>query len=308
MNKPRFVYPNLILVVTAIALTFALTVTAQEVVPKPVNTEKLVNTDWLANNLTMADLRIVDIRDNVTAYWLEHIPGAVYISPDAIRWPDQGVPVKLIPPKDLANLLGKMGINNKTMVVIYSEKDDFKAPYFLWALDYMGHTKSAILDGGWTKWKAENRSVSQDYPKITPVSYLTKLDKNVRVELEEVKSVVTNGGAVIIDVRQADLYSGEKGSTKRKGHIKSSINHFWSLDLNDDGTWKSKDDLKKIYEGLGATSDKTIILSCGQGQMSAHSYFTLKHILGYANVKNYDGGFNEWSSVADLPVEIGTKP
>jgi hypothetical protein len=115
MNKPRFVYPNLILVVTAIALTFALTVTAQEVVPKPVNTEKLVNTDWLANNLTMADLRIVDIRDNVTAYWLEHIPGAVYISPDAIRWPDQGVPVKLIPPKDLANLLGKMGINNKTI-------------------------------------------------------------------------------------------------------------------------------------------------------------------------------------------------
>jgi thiosulfate/3-mercaptopyruvate sulfurtransferase len=298
MRNSRFIYPILILTI----ITFALTASAQETIPK------LFSTDWLAKNLSTVDLRIVDIRDNVTAYWLEHIPGAVYLSPDAVRWPDRGVPVKLILSKDLANILGRMGINNKTMVVVYSEKGDYKAPYLLWALDYIGHTKSAILDGGWTKWKAENRPVTQDYPQITPASYLIKLDKNVRAELEEVKNAVANGGAVIVDVRPAELYSGEKGDWKRKGHIKGSINHFWGLDLNDDGTWKSKADLKKIYEDLGVTSDKTIILSCGQGQMSAHSYFTLKHILGYANVKNYDGGFNEWSNIADLPVETGTKP
>lgn len=300
MKKLFFV--NLILTIIAFAFVSSITSIAQETTPK------LVDTNWLASNLSTADIRIVDVRDSVTAYWLEHIPGAVYINPDAIRWPDQGVPVKLMPIKDLANLLGKAGINNKTMVVIYSEKGDYKAPYLLWALDYIGHTKSAILDGGWAKWKAENRPVTQDYPQITPTSYMAKLNKNVRVELNEVSSAVTNNSAVILDVRPADLYSGEKGNWKRKGHIKGSINHFWGLDLNDDGTWKSKDELKKIYEGIGVTPDKDIIVSCGQGQMSAHTYFTLKHILGYPNVKNYDGGFNEWSNVEGMPVETGTNP
>lgn len=300
MKNLRFF--NLFLVMITFTFVFHIVTIAQETTPK------LVDTDWLASKLSIVDLRIVDVRDDVASYWLEHIPGAVYLSPDAIRWPDQGVPVKLMPTKDLANLLGKLGINNKTMVVIYSEKGDYKAPYLLWALDYIGHTKSAILDGGWTKWKSENRPTSQDYPKITPTSYIAKINKNVRVELNEVSSVVSSGNSIIIDVRPADLYSGEKGNWKRKGHIKGSINHFWGLDLNDDGTWKSKDELKKIYEGIGVTPDKNIIITCGQGQMSAHSYFTLKHILGYPNVKNYDGGFNEWSNDEGLPVEIGTNP
>ncbi|MGB9595504.1 MAG: sulfurtransferase [Candidatus Poribacteria bacterium] len=300
MKNLRFAYP--ILAMMTIAFVFPVMVVAQEA------TSKLVDTDWLANKLSTVDLRIVDVRDNVASYWLEHIPGAVYLSPDAIRWPDQGIPVKLMPIKDLANLLGRLGINNKTMVVIYSEKGDYKAPYLLWALDYIGHTKSAILDGGWTKWKSENRPTSQDYPKITTTSYISKVDKNVRAELNEVSSAVSNNSAIIIDVRPAELYSGEKGNWKRKGHIKGSINHFWGLDLNDDGTWKSKDELKKIYEEIGVTPDKNIIVSCGQGQMSAHSYFTLKHILGYPNVRNYDGGFNEWSNDESLPVSAGTNP
>lgn len=291
-----------ILAIMVFVFVFPIIVIAQEEIPK------LVNTDWLASRLSIVDLRIIDTRDTVTSYWLEHIPGAVYLSPDAIRWPDQGVPVKLMPAKDFANLLGRLGINNKTTVVIYSEQGDYKAPYLLWALDYIGHTKSAILDGGWTKWKSENRPTSQDYPKITPTSYIPKTNKNVRAELNEVNSAVSNNSAVIIDVRPADLYSGEKGNWKRKGHIKGSINHFWSLDLNDDGTWKSKDELKKIYEAIGATPDKNIIVSCGQGQMSAHTYFALKHILGYPNVKNYDGGFNEWSNDESLPIEVGTNP
>jgi thiosulfate/3-mercaptopyruvate sulfurtransferase len=269
---------------------------------------KLVNTEWLAANLSMANLRIVDVRDNVTAYWQEHIPEAIYLSPDAMRWPDHGFPVKLIPPKNLARLMGKMGISNKTTVVIYSEKGDYKAPYLQWALDCIGHKKSMILDGGFSKWKNENRPVNQDYPKITPVTYKIKLNKDVRAKLAEVESVVAKGGAIIIDVRPVELYIGEKGNWKRKGHIKGAINHFWGLDLNDNGTWKSKDELKKIYEEIGATPDKTIIVSCGQGQMSAHSYFTLKHILDYPKVKNYDGSFSEWSNIDDLPVNTGSNP
>jgi thiosulfate/3-mercaptopyruvate sulfurtransferase len=109
----------------------------------------------------------------------------------------------------------------------------------------------------------------------------------------------------LLDVRPAELYTGEKGFWKRKGHIKGAINHFWGEDLKDDGSWKSKEELTGAYEKLGATPDTTIIVSCGQGLMSAHAYFTLKYILGYPKVKNYDGGFNQWSNIDELPVEVG---
>jgi len=269
---------------------------------------KLIDTAWLESNLTKKDMQIVDIRDSVASYWLEHIPGAVYLSPDALRWPDKGVPVKLLPTRNLVNLLSKMGIDEKTMVVIYSEKGDYKAPYLLWALDCIGYNNSVILNGGFSKWKSENRSTTQDYPNIQPKKAAKSLKKvqDVRSSLKEVKGFVAKGGAVLIDVRPSELYTGQKGNWKRKGHIKGAINHFWGDDLRDDGTWKDKGELKNIYDKLGATPDKTIIVSCGQGQMSAHSYFTLKHILGYPNVKNYDGSFNEWSNIDDLPVETGT--
>lgn len=269
---------------------------------------KLIDTEWLEKNLLRQDIRIVDVRDNVSSYWLEHIPGAVYLSPDAIRWPDSGIPVKLIPPDVLVNLLGTMGIDRDTTVIIYSEKGDFKPTYLLWALDYIGHKNTAILDGGFSKWKADGKPITQDYPNIMPKTYTSEIrvHKDVRAMLDEVQDAVLNNGAILIDVRPVELYTGEKGNWKRRGHIKGAINHFWADDLNADGTWKSREELIKIYEKLGITPEKDIIVSCGQGQMSAHTYFTLKYILGYPRVKNYDGSFNEWSNYEDLPIETGS--
>jgi thiosulfate/3-mercaptopyruvate sulfurtransferase len=268
---------------------------------------KLVSTDWLEKNLSKENLRIIDVRGSIQDYWQGHISGAVYFNPEAMRLADGGVPVKLMPPEALAIMLGKMGVSEKTMVMVYAEQGDFKAPYLIWALDYLGHSSAAILDGGFTKWQKEGHPVTQDYPKISPVQYTlpSKLNQEVRATLEEVKELVSGSGGVLLDVRPAQMYTGEKGFWKRNGHIKGAINHFWGEDLKDDGTWKSKEDLKKAYEELGATPDKSIIVSCGQGQMSAHSYFTLKHILGYPKVKNYDGGFSEWSNIDSLPVETG---
>jgi len=297
MKNVRF-----LLTFVLILVTFTFAINAQDM------PSKLINPVWLMSNLENPDVRIIDVRDSVADYWLEHIPGAVYLSPDALRWPDGGVPVKLIPTRNLIELLEKMGIDNKTNVVIYSEKGDYKAPYLLWALDYLGHPKSGILDGGFSKWKNEGYLVTQDYPKITPKIYRDKLNKGVRAEIDQVKDAIASDSTVLIDVRPDELYSGEKGNWKRKGHIKGAINHFWGLDLNEDGTWKSKDELAKMYEEFGITSDKIIIVSCGQGQMSAHTYFTLKHILGYPNVLNYDGSFNEWSNIDTLPVKTGSKP
>lgn len=282
---------------------------------RPINSQelssKLVNTDWFWSQVTQQreGLVIVDVRDSIKHYWQGHIPGAVYFSPEAMRLTDHGVPVKLTPPEILIAMLGKMGINERTLVVIYTEKGDYKAPYLLWALDYIGHKNSAVLDGGFEKWQSEARPVIQDYPKIEPTKYPlpTKLQDEVRADLAEVKKMIESNdtGVILLDVRPVKLYTGEAGPWKRKGHIKSAINHFWGLDLKPDGTWKNKEELKKDYEQLGATPNKLIIVSCGQGQMSAHSYFTLKHILGYPRVKNYDGSFNEWSNIDNLPIETG---
>ncbi len=271
---------------------------------------KIVSTEWLQKNLSRPDIRVVDMRNAVGDYWQSHIPGAVYMNPEVLRLADRGVPVKLTPAKALAVMLGETGIDPKTMVLVYTEKGDFKAPYLVWALDFLGHERAAVMEGGFAKWQKEGLPVTQDYPKITAKTYsLPKaLRRDVRASLDDVKKVVVSGGAVILDVRPVELYTGEKGAWKRKGHIKGSLSRFWGEDLTAEGMWKDKAELKAAYEKLGATPDKQIITSCGQGQMSAHTYFTLKYLLGYPNVKNYDGSFNEWSNIPDLPVETGMNP
>jgi len=266
---------------------------------------RLVTTDWLAANLEMKDLRIIDMRDSVKAYWENHIPGAVYVHPDALRWPDAGVPVKLMPLKDFADLLERLGISRNTYVVVYGEAGDYKAPYFLWALDYIGHKYAGIVDGGFTKWQNEQRPLTQDYPKIRPQSYSVsafRTQHGVRAELGDVKYAVQTGDTLILDARPHELYTGEQGPWKRLGHIKGARHHFWGDDLNPDGTFKTEDALKKVYDELGITDDTRVIVSCGQGQMSAHTYFVLRYILGHKRVKNYDAGFNEWSNIEDLPT------
>jgi thiosulfate/3-mercaptopyruvate sulfurtransferase len=268
---------------------------------------KLVSTEWLENNLNTESLRIIDVRSNIRDYWQNHIPGAVWLSPEALRLADHGVPGKLMPTEALAIMLGKMGVGRGTTVVIYDEQNDFRPTYLIWALDYLGHPSALMLDGGFDKWQKEERPVTQDYPEINPVDYdLTSMpDHEVRASLGEVEEAVKEDRAVVLDVRPVELYTGEKGFWKRKGHIPGAVNHFWDDDLNQDGSWKDVEQLRATYESLGATPDKTIITSCGQGLMSSHTYFTLKHILGYPRVKNYDGSFNEWSNIDSLPVDTG---
>ena len=293
---------------SALAITLlALTVPAAQGVDT--SNSRLVTTEWLQGHMRDADLRIIDVRANVQDYWAGHIPGAVYLSPDAVRLPDGGVPVMLAPAHILGPIVGRLGANGQTMVVIYAEKSDFKPAYLLWALDSLGHKRSAILDGGFGKWQAESRPLTQDYPEIKSVSYRvrTRSDKDVRARLDDVKRVVQQDGAVLLDVRPLELYTGEKGSWKRNGHIPGAVHYFWGDSLKDDGTWKSPEELRAAYAKIGVTSDKEIIVSCGQGQMSAHTYFTLKYLLGFPKVRNYDGSFNEWSNIDSLPVEKGIR-
>jgi len=267
-------------------------------------TERLVSGDWLAANLNNVNVRIIDTRMDIRDYWLSHIPGALYVDTDVLRWPDHGVPGKLISVEALALLLGQMGIGEKTTVVAYYDKNGYPPFYLLWALEYIGHKNFALLQDGFERWRTEGRPMTQDYPNIKPVSYRlpAKMSADIRATLEDVVRE-TKSGSVLLDVRPEDLYKGEKGAWKRKGHIKGALSHPWASDLANDGTWKPKEELLAVYQSLGVTPDKKVIVYCGQGQMAAFVYFSLKHRLGFPNVKLYDGGFSEWSVRVDLPIE-----
>jgi len=270
-------------------------------------TERLVSGEWLAANLANENVRIVDTRMDIRDYWQSHIPGAVYLATDLLRWPDHGVPGKLLGVQALAILLGQMGIGENTLVVAYYDKNGYPPFYLLWALEFIGHKNFALLEDGIERWRTEGRSLTQDYPKIKPVSFRlpAKPHSEIRATLEDVLKE-TKAGAVLLDARPEDLYKGEKGAWKRKGHIKGAISHPWAMDVSSDGAWKPREELLALYAKQDVTPDKKIIVYCGQGQMAAFAYFSLKHRLGFPNVKVYDGSFSEWSAREDLPVE-GTK-
>jgi len=265
---------------------------------------KLVSAEWLAANLGNPDVRIIDLRADIRDYWESHVPGSIFLDQAALRWPEQGVPGKLMPATVLARLLGEMGIGRDTRIVIYSEVHHYRAAYFGWALDYLRHESWAILQNGFEGWKGNNLPLSQDYPRIKSVPYAWDgaVDPSVRATLEDVRTRDA-GRTVLVDVRPRDLYSGKAGAWKRRGHIPGAINHLWTDDVDAGGKWKSPEVLKAAYAKQGVTPDKTIIVSCGQGQMASHAYFTLKYILGFPRVGNYDGSFNEWSNRDDLPGE-----
>jgi thiosulfate/3-mercaptopyruvate sulfurtransferase len=265
---------------------------------------KLASGEWLAANLSNPSIRLIDTRMDIRDYWQAHLPGAVYLDTDLLRWPEQGVPGKLMSLEAMALLLGQLGIGEKTLVIAYYDKNGYPPFYLLWALEYIGHEEFALLEDGIERWRTEGRPLTQDYPKTKPVSFRLpgKRKAAIRATTDDVIKEI-KAGAVLLDVRPEDLYKGEKGAWKRKGHIKGAISHPWALDLGSDGAWKPKEELAAIYAKQGVTPDKKIIVYCGQGQMAAFTYFSLKHRLGFPDVKVYDGGFSEWSSREDLPVE-----
>jgi len=269
---------------------------------------RIASTDWLAQHLTDENQTIVDVRDDIKAYWAGHVPGAVWLSPEALRWPDSGVPGKLMPCDQMAKLVSLMGVTSDGTVLIYAEESNFKPAYLAWALDYLGHKNWAIVDGGYRKWTAEKRAVSQAYPNTVSCPCFSYPGPVAFVRSRTADVLARKGDTMLLDVRVKKAYTGEEGPWLRKGHIPGAISHPWSDDITADGVWKSKAELQAAYLAQGIIPDKLIIASCGQGQMSAHTYVTLKYVLGYPNVTNYDGGFNEWSNSAALPVNTGETP
>ncbi len=273
--------------------------------------EVLVSTDWVAEHLKDPAVRRVEVDVETDAYEQGHIPGAVGWS-----WKKQladQVRRDVIPQKDFEALLGQTGIGNDTTVVLYGDNNNWFAAWAFWQLKIYGHKDVRLMNGGRKKWLQEGREITQDVPEIKAVTYKTAApDYSIRAFLPAVQSAVEKGGAALVDVRSPQEFTGEilappglAETAQRGGHIPGARSVPWSKAANEDGTFKSFEELKELYANEGVDGGKPVITYCRIGERSSHTWFALKYLLGYQNVTNYDGSWTEWGNLVAAPVERG---
>ncbi|GIT80257.1 sulfurtransferase [Leifsonia sp. LS1] len=282
--------------------------------------ERLVSTAWLAEHLGEPGLVVVESDEDVLLYDTGHIPGAVKID-----WhTDLNDPVvrDYVSGERFAELLGSKGIARDSTVVFYGDKNNWWAAYALWVFTLFGHEDVRLLDGGRDKWIAEGREITRDVPAPTPVEYpvVERDDTRVRAFKDDVLDHlgrVRAGRGALIDVRSPEEYSGERTEIPgyptegalRAGHIPSAASVPWARAAAPDATFKRRADLEAIYLGdAGLEPGDDVIAYCRIGERSSHTWFVLTHLLGFENVRNYDGSWTEWGSAVRVPIATGSEP
>ncbi len=270
-----------------------------------------IQTRELSNLTGHPSIRIVDMRTSVADYLKGHIPNAVYLHFENLQIPDKGIPDQAPDRICLERLLGEnLSLSNPMWAVLYSEKSNPNATFLAWTLEYLGHKKVKVLNGGWEKWASEKLPVTQEYPFLSPAKFFGKVIRETLAEKKWILDRLTAKNVVILDARPSRQYSGEEGEEMRKGHIPGARNLFWesALEGEEVRVWKRKMGLERLFSESGVTKDKEIIVYCGTGREASHLYFTLKHVLGFPNVRLYRGSWVEWSADKTLPVKIGMDP
>ncbi|WP_167139744.1 sulfurtransferase [Diaminobutyricimonas sp. TR449] len=276
--------------------------------------ERLVSTEWLAENLGADGLVVVESDEDVLLYETGHIPGAVKID-----WhTDLNDPVArdFVHGERFAALLSSKGIARDTTVVIYGDKSNWWAAYALWVFTLFGHADVRLLDGGRDKWIAEGRQLTTEVPQPTSTDYpvVARDDRTVRAFKQD---VLDHFGQPLIDVRSPEEYSGERTtapaypeeSALRAGHIPTAQSVPWGKAAAEDGTFRSLGELNSLYrDGAGLGDADDVIAYCRIGERSAHTWFVLTHLLGLPKVRNYDGSWTEWGSAVRVPIVVGTEP
>jgi len=262
----------------------------------------LVDTAWLADNLGREDMKIIDVRDQ-PLYNTSHIPGSIALNPESLRGVVNGVPSMLLPGEMLAAQLSLTGIRSTDTIVLVSGDKLRDATLVAMALARVGHAGWTILDGAFDKWIAENRPVDNTLPAVSPSTYQAhRGTDDFTVDRQAVLVAMENRQTVIIDSRPADYFRGEKSDEARAGHIPGAVNRPYSEDLGQDGGLKPVAELAAAYQALIATKDTPIVVHCRTGHQASQTYFVLRYVLGYRNVKWYDGGWTDWAPRPELPV------
>ncbi len=275
------------------------------------NPDALVTTDWLAQHLGDPDVRPIEVDEDTGLYTKGHIPGAV-----GWNWTkDLHHPLNrdYVGKEGLGRLLSQAGVGPGTTVVLYGGNNNWFAAYAYWLLKYRGFDAVKLLNGGRKKWELESRPLTQEAPSIAATDL--SISGPERPELRALRDHVLEsaGAATFVDVRSPQEFSGEKLAPDHLpqeqpyvgGHVPGAKNIPWSKAANEDGTFKDADELRALYGGSGVTGDKEIIAYCRIGERSSHTWFVLKELLGYGDVRNYDGSWTEYGSMVAVPVERG---
>jgi len=273
----------------------------------------LVTTDWLAEHLNDDGVVVAEVDENPDLYDEGHIAGAV-----KLHWRDDlqdPVERDLVDKPTFERLLSKRGIANDTTLVLYGDKNNWFAAYAYWYLKIYGHGDVRILDGGRQKWADEGREFTTETPQPQQADYkASERDESIRTYRDSVRAQIGDQSKALVDVRSPQEYAGdliappgyEQEGAQRAGHIPTAASIPWATAVRDDGTFKSADELRELYEGKGVTPEKEVTAYCRIGERSAHTWFVLRELLGYETVKNYDGSWTEWGNLVDVPIERGS--
>jgi thiosulfate/3-mercaptopyruvate sulfurtransferase len=268
----------------------------------------LVTSEWLAQNLNRSDVRVIEVSVNPGLYERAHIPGAVNFSwhndlNDRLRR-------DIVGKQDFEKLLSKAGVKDDTTVVLYGDTNNWFAAWGAWVFDIYGVKNVKLLDGGRKKWEAESRPLNNRAPDYAATSYrVGKVNLELRARLSDALAVAEGKSqAKLIDIRSGDEYQGKIFAPAgvpelaiRAGHIPGAVNVPWGQAVQEDGTFKSKEELRKLYAGVGIDGSKPVITYCRIGERSSHTWFALSKILGY-DVKNYDGSWTEYGNAVGVPI------
>ena len=278
--------------------------------------EALVTTDWVQEHLNNPKVRIVETDEDAALYYMGHIPGAVEIGwhlqlQDQLRRDYIDVP-------QFEAICAAAGIANDTTVVFYGDNSNWWACYALWAFKLFGHADCRIMDGGYALWKAQGRPMTTEAPAYAATNYkVQKADESALRAFRDDVLAHAKAGLPMIDVRSPDEYTGKKlhmegypqEGSLRGGHIPGAKSVPWKTAINSDGTFKTIEELKEIYEGqAGLKPSDDVVAYCRIGERSSHTWFALKYLLGYPRVRNYDGSWTEWGNLVRVPIATGPEP